>query len=287
MSSTPANERILLFIPMYNCEPQIPRVIAQLTPRVQELLAEVIVVDNRSKDQGQAAAIRALQALGGSLPSKVLFNEDNYGLGGSHKVAFNYAIENGFDYVAVLHGEAQGNISDLVPSILAREHREVDYLLGARFLPESRLTGYSTVRTLGNHFFNLVYSAVAGRRIHDLGPGLNLYSVPALEDKSYLRHANDLTFNDHMILHAVAAKKSIRFFPLEWREEDQLSSIKIFRQTLLLSNIAKEYALNKKRYLEADYSNCPGATYSSTVVFDSTQSGRNAADPRGPSALRS
>lgn len=36
-------------------------------------------------------------------------------MGGSHKVAFNYAIENNFDYIIVLHGDDQGSISDMIP----------------------------------------------------------------------------------------------------------------------------------------------------------------------------
>ena len=36
-------------------------------------------------------------------------------------------------------------------------------------------------------------------RIDDLGAGLNLYSVKALADRQYLRNADDLTFNYHMI----------------------------------------------------------------------------------------
>ena len=48
-------------------------------------------------------------------PIKVLKNRENYGLGGSHKVAFNYAIENNFDYIIVLHGDDQGSISDMIP----------------------------------------------------------------------------------------------------------------------------------------------------------------------------
>lgn len=30
-------------------------------------------------------------------------------------MAFNYAIENNFDYVIVLHGDDQGSISDMIP----------------------------------------------------------------------------------------------------------------------------------------------------------------------------
>jgi glycosyltransferase involved in cell wall biosynthesis len=260
-------ERILLFIPMYNCERQIPRVIAQLTPDVRALLSEVIVVDNRSTDGSIAAAKRAVGAIA-DLPAKVLRNDDNYGLGGSHKVAFNYALANGFDYCIVLHGDDQGGIDDIVPLIRAGRHREHDCLLGARFMKGAKLPGYSTFRTLGNLAFNWLYSAVSGVRIRDLGSGLNLYSVPKLADRSYLRNANGLTFNYYMILRSIAAGWRIHFFPLVWREEDQVSNVKLFRQAVTVFMIALEYALRRKRLLAEDHSGRSTA-YTSTVVFES------------------
>jgi glycosyltransferase involved in cell wall biosynthesis len=81
MESAP--ERILLFIPMYNCERQISRVVAQLTPKMCEFLSEVVIVDNRSSDRSQVAAIAALKEAPEFLSAKVLLNRDNYGLGGS------------------------------------------------------------------------------------------------------------------------------------------------------------------------------------------------------------
>jgi glycosyltransferase involved in cell wall biosynthesis len=266
--STPT-ERILLFIPMYNCEPQIPRVIAQLTSEVQSLLSEVILVNNRSTDGGQDAAISALKALGGTLRKKLMCNDDNYGLGGSHTVALNYALEHGSDHVLVLHGDDQGKISDLIPLVRQGAHRDVDCLLGARFMRESKLTGYSTFRTLGNRAFNLLYSTIARSWIDDLGSGLNMYAVKSLAGRNYLRHANDLTFNYYMILSSIAAKQRLRFFPLEWREEDQISNVKIVRQSLQVARIARDYALARKRFLSADHSGRPSAQYTSTVIYDS------------------
>lgn len=259
-------ERTLLFIPVYNCERQIPRVVAQLTPDVRALVTEVIIIDNRSLDGSQAAAIAALRNLP-ELPAKVLLNDQNYGLGGSHKVAFEYALTNGFDYCIVLHGDDQGDISDLAPLMRAGAHRQVDCLLGARFMRGSRLEGYSEVRTYGNHVFNLIYSLAAGHRIHDLGSGLNLYAVSALKDRSFKRHANDLTFNYHMILHSIAAGWRIRFFPITWREDDQVSNVKLFRQSVRVLKIALDYAIRRKRYLVEDHSGSANFTYTATTVF--------------------
>ena len=260
-------DRVLLFIPLYNCAPQIPRVIAQLTPEVRSLLAEVIVVNNRSTDDGEAAAIQALGALN-DLPAKVLRNDDNYGLGGSHKVAFDYALANGFDHLIVLHGDDQGSIADVAPLLRAGAHRDLDCLLGARFAPGSKLAGYSPLRTFGNHVFNALYSIVSGKRIHDLGSGLNVYRVAALADRTYLRHANDLTFNYHMILHSIAAGHRIRFFPLEWREDDQVSNVKLVRQAMRVLMIPLTYAFRRRSYLTTDHSGRDSDVYTSTPVFD-------------------
>jgi len=259
--------KILLFIPMYNCAPQIPRVLAQLTNDVAGLLSEVIVVDNRSRDEGISVAKAAL-AKDLPIPVRILQNDKNYGLGGSHKVAFNYAIANGFDYCIVLHGDDQGSIADLVPLIRAGVHKTVDCLLGARFMRGSALKGYSLVRTLGNEVFNGLYSLAAGQIIYDLGSGLNMYSVKALRGRRYLKHANDLTFNYYMILDSINSRASVRFFPIVWREDDQISNVKLVRQATRVLKIALSYAVMRGWFLEQDHSGDPKNSYSATIVFE-------------------
>ncbi len=261
-------DKILLFIPCYNCGPQITRVIGRLTPEVQSLLGEVLVVDNRSTDDSQAAAIAALEKLS-HVPARLVVNDRNYGLGGSHKVAFNHALEHGFDHLIVLHGDDQGDIGDLVPHLRDGSYRSVDALLGARFMRGSRLVGYSTVRTLGNRVFNSLYSLAGRKRIHDLGSGLNLYRVAALADRWWLRNADDLTFNYHMILRSIAAGWKMRFFPLSWREEDQVSNVKLVRQSLRVLSLPIAYATGRARYLERDYSRQPEGGYTCRTVYES------------------
>ena len=91
--------KILLFIPMYNCEKQITRVLGQLTDNICDYLSEVLIINNRSTDNGEAAVMNYLSGHAFPVKISVLRNDDNYGLGGSHKVAFEYAIDKNFDYV--------------------------------------------------------------------------------------------------------------------------------------------------------------------------------------------
>ena len=131
-------DKILLFIPMYNCEKQITRVLGQLTEEVCGYLNEVILVNNCSTDGGEQAVKDYLEAHPLPVKASLLRNRDNYGLGGSHKIAFQYAIQGGFDYVILLHGDDQGDIANLLPYLKSGEYRDYDCFLGARFMKGSR-----------------------------------------------------------------------------------------------------------------------------------------------------
>ena len=50
-------DRILLFIPAYNCEDQITRVLATLKGEIRDHIEEVIVINNRSTDGTEQAVL--------------------------------------------------------------------------------------------------------------------------------------------------------------------------------------------------------------------------------------
>ena len=57
------SERVLLFIPAYRCEKQIPRVLERFTAEDVACFAEVLVIENQSPDQTAEAASKAAEAL--------------------------------------------------------------------------------------------------------------------------------------------------------------------------------------------------------------------------------
>ena len=147
--------KILVFIPMYNCERQIARVISQFDEETQKLFTEILVIDNISKDNSLLAAEEALKKLS-NIKTTLIQNEENVSLGGSHKTAFNYAIDNGYDYVIVLHGDDQGSIKDIVPYIKDETAFKYDAFLGARFMKGASIKGYSNLRIFGNKILNSI-----------------------------------------------------------------------------------------------------------------------------------
>lgn len=245
------HDRILLFIPGYNCEKQIGRVLNQLSENILKYIQETIFVDNCSKDN-TVKVVKKYKIEHPNVNLHILRNDENYNLGGSHKVAFDYAIINNFDYVIVLHGDDQGNINDIQSILESKEYRKYDCMLGSRFMKGSELEGYSKFRTFGNKLYNILFSIVLKKRIYDLGSGLNIYSTKLLESKFYYKFPDQLTFNYCMILATNYYKQKIKFFPITWRKSDQISNVKLTGQAINVLKMIFKYSLNNK-YIEQEF----------------------------------
>ena len=220
--------KILLFIPAYNCANYLPLVMGQLKSEwIHKFIDKIIIVENRGTDGTIDVAITEAKDRPGFI--EVLQNDENYGLGGSHKVAFDYARRNAYDWIVVLHGDNQGHISDFKFCLENEQYVDFDAVLGARFMPQSHLMGYSKIRIFGNYIFNLYYSVLLGKRIYDLGSGLNLFRVSALPNNVEMA-PDDLTFNCVLLGLAISEKLRMKFIPISWREDDQVSNVIFFSQ---------------------------------------------------------
>lgn len=267
--STP-RPRILVFIPAYRCAAQLSRVIGQFDQQVQGWIDTVMVVDNRSPDHTLEVAIERGREQFTHCRFIAWRNDDNYGLGGSHKAAMRYAIAQGYDYLVVLHGDDQGSIADLIPQLERGAHLETDCLMGARFMRGSRLQGYSLLRTVGNVVYNLLFSLVALRRISDLGSGLNMYRLAPLREFYYRTFPDDLTFNYVMLLGSYHARQRVRFFPISWREDDQVSNVRLFRQAFKVLSLLGGYCFGRGGFLRRDLRTRPIAAYTGQIVHEQT-----------------
>jgi glycosyltransferase involved in cell wall biosynthesis len=247
-------KNILVFVPMYNCEEQIVRVLKQFDESILSYIDQIVLINNRSTDDTESVAISYIEKHK-ELPVAILRNDDNYGLGGSHKVAFNYALTNKFDYIIVLHGDDQANIADLTNILQQKQYEKYDACLGARFHKDSKLIGYSDFRAWGNKVYNFLFSIVCLSRVYDLGSGLNVYKIETLRNKYYKKFPDDLTFNYIMIMAAYYYKQNIMFFPISWREEDQTSNVKLMTQAMKVLKMLIKFMLNRKRFIKCELRN--------------------------------
>lgn len=235
------NPTILLAIPAYNCENQITRVLDEIDDELLNKLKEIAVIDNGSTDNtiGRALDYKKIGRLGSKL--HVYKNDNNYNLGGTHKVAFLYAEKTDCSHVIILHGDNQAKSNEAKLLIkFTKENPEHSTVLGSRFNKDSTLIGYDKKRILGNHVLNIIYSLATFKKCEDLGSGLNMFAISDLDKKTYLQFADKLTFNYELILDLIKRKVDFAYVPITWTESDQISNAKnlnIFKTAI--SNLLK------------------------------------------------
>lgn len=239
-------KKILLFIPCFNCEKQILRVLQSLNEKVFNLVNEIVIVDNRSEDNTLAVVEEFIKKHRKKNLFKLFLNNENYSFGGSHKVVINYAKENLFSHILVLHGDDQANINDIIKQNILN-NLDLDCFMGSRFLIDSDAKSYSKIKKLGNIIFNLTFSLFSKKKINDLGSGLYLIKVSVFEDRKYINFPDNLTFNYYLTLYMAKNNFNLKYFPISWREEDQVSNVKIVKQTLELLKILYLFILNHEK----------------------------------------
>lgn len=252
------NIRILVGIPCFNCESQLPRMLKKIKKDTLKIIHEIIIIDNRSTDNTVKNAItfkRYFAKYG--IAFKVFVNNKNYSLGGSHKVIFDYSLKKSFTHTVILHGDDQANLDNFYPILKNIENFDHDCILGSRFTSKSKLIGYSLLRIIGNYVFNILFSIRLKRVISDMGSGLNLYSNQLLNKVNFYSSPDDLTFHCKFLIDIYNSKQKVLYTPIDWTEYDQVSNAKLLKQSvkiiLLLFGLDRFFYKNKYQSKEYSY----------------------------------
>lgn len=74
-------------------------------------------------------------------------------------------------------------------------------------------------------------------------------------------------FNYCMVLGSAYYRHTIRFFPILWREDDQVSNVKMVNQALVVLRLLGSYILNKKKFVVSEHRDNPANQYTARIVF--------------------
>lgn len=237
----------ILVIPTYNCGNQIYNLLTKLkNTNIENHFEFVLLIDNCSQDKTVEIA-QDFYLANHIKWLRLAKNKKNYGLGGTHKAAIKFCIQSSYKNLVILHGDDQGDITDLIANaheILSTENCAA--FLGARFMKNSKLIGYSKIRIAGNFLLNLLMSIATKRKIHDMGSGVNFFRVRELVSIEVFSLPDDLTFNNKLILTLCKHKKEFLYFPIKWSETDQISNAKLFNQSFKILAMIVKHTLKIK-----------------------------------------
>ena len=92
-----------------------------------------------------------------------------------------------------------------------------------------------------------------------------MYSVSVLKNRFYEKFPDNLMFNYCMILASDYYDHDIRFVPVSWREDDQVSNVKMMNQALRVLKMLKDY-YRDPGVIKEDYRELAVEAYEADVI---------------------
>jgi Glycosyltransferases involved in cell wall biogenesis len=110
-------KRLLIFVVAYNAQTTIEKVLSRIPRNLRGHNVEILIIDDSSQDDTFGNGLR-YQQRDSAFKITVLRTPENQGYGGNQKLGYRYAIDNGFDIVALVHGDGQ-YAPEKLPALLA------------------------------------------------------------------------------------------------------------------------------------------------------------------------
>ena len=216
--------RVLIFVVAYRAETTLARVLDRIPSSLLESYeCEVLVVDDASMDRTFVIG-RTWQAAHPERRVTVLRNEYNQGYGGNQKVGYRYAIREGFDHVAMVHGDGQYPPEELPRLLGPLMKGEADVVLGSRMLEagQARKGGMPLYKWLGNRVLTTMQNALLGSRLSEFHSGYRIYRVAALARVPFTLNTNDFHFDTEILIQFLNAGLRIVEMPIPTYYGDEI-----------------------------------------------------------------
>jgi len=202
MSQQDGKQRLLIFVIAYYAESTLQQVLDRIPRGVFDQFAcEILVVDDASEDRTFAIG-REYQSVRPEIPMTVLRNEFNQGYGGNQKVGYAYAIAEGFDFVAMLHGDGQYAPEELPKLLAPLRNGEADAVFGSRMTERfgALRGGMPMYKFVGNRILTWIQNRLLGTRLSEFHSGYRIYAVAALKKIPFRLNSNDFHFDTEIII---------------------------------------------------------------------------------------
>ncbi len=222
---------VLVFIVAYEAEQHITAVLDRVPADLwNDDTIHFLIIDDASKDRSvevasEWKAARKVRNL------TVLRNPVNQGYGGNQKLGYRIAIDAGFKFTILLHGDGQ-YAPELLPRFIeAWREKDADVVLGSRMhsIKSARAGGMRWYKVAGNRFLTFTQNKLTGRKLSEYHTGYRGYSSRFLQSVPFEVNTNDFHFDTEILLQSFHVEANIQEFPIPTHYGDEVCRVDGFR----------------------------------------------------------
>jgi glycosyltransferase involved in cell wall biosynthesis len=281
-------KRVLIFIVAYNAERTIQQVVRRIPPSLAEYDTEILIIDDSSHDETFEQAHHLERTGEGPFPITVLYNPVNQGYGGNQKIGFNFAIEQGFDFVALVHGDGQYAPESLPALLEPLLRNEADAVMGSRMLTRFAALkgGMPMYKYIGNKILTGIQNLLLGSSLSEFHSGYRVYSVEALRRIPFERNTNDFHFDTEIIIQLFRAGLRVKELPIPTYYGDEICHVNGIRYGFdvlkaTLFSRALDFGILYERKFDLARQNQGNPLYKAKLTFQSPHTMTLARVPAG------
>ena len=222
-------EKILIFIPAYNVEKKITKVLNKIPKIVfNKYNAKILVIEDNSSDKTLSVIKKVIKKKGDKIKIYLIVNKKNKGYGGVQKIAFNYAIKKNFKYVVMLHGDNQYPANKILLLIKPLLTNKYDAVFGSRMINSINALkgGMPLYKYLGNIALTFFQNLVLSSNLSEFHSGYRSYKVSSLKKTKFKSNPNDFHFDTEIIIQFLKNNLKIKEIAMPTHYGDEISHLK-------------------------------------------------------------
>jgi len=222
-------EKILIFIPAYNVEKKITKVLNKIPKIVfNKYNAKILVIEDNSSDKTLSVIKKVIKKKGDKIKIYLIVNKKNKGYGGVQKIAFNYAIKKNFKYVVMLHGDNQYPANKILLLIKPLLTNKYDAVFGSRMINSINALkgGMPLYKYLGNIALTFFQNLVLSSNLSEFHSGYRSYKVSSLKKIKFKSNTNDFHFDTEIIIQFLKNNLKIKEIAMPTHYGDEISHLK-------------------------------------------------------------
>jgi glycosyltransferase involved in cell wall biosynthesis len=218
---------VLVFVVAYHAERHLCSVFERVPAELfNDPQVDFLVIDDASNDAGPDRLAQWVAGRGYHNVT-VLRNPVNQGYGGNQKLGYRYAVDNGYDFVILLHGDGQYP-PEMLPTFIEQwRSQDADVVLGSRMqkLADARKGGMPLYKMAGNRILTTLQNKFTGRRLSEYHTGYRGYSTRFLRSVQFEINTNDFHFDTEILLQAFHVDARVVEFAIPTRYGDEVCHV--------------------------------------------------------------